>query len=114
MFDITGPKVLIPSILFAIMTPRFLFAFPPGASLTQQAAIHAIISVILYYLICKFIAKVTLTKADLIVPVVLSIMLTPGLLVTIPHVDGPTAIGVSTAAFAITFAALRGIFPEYY
>jgi len=114
MFDITGPKVLIPSLLFAVMNPRLFKGFPEKASLPVQAGVHALVFSIVYFLICKFVAKVTFTKTDLIVPAVLFVLLTPGVLLTLPPGGGSTALMVHTLVFAIAFAALRGIFPEYY
>jgi len=113
MFDITGPKVLIPSILFGVMNPRLLVAFPKDAKLPVQAVFHAFLFSIFYFLICKFIVKVTLTKADMIVPTVLFIILTPGVFFTVPP-GGASSVFSHTLVFAILFAFLRGIFPEYY
>jgi hypothetical protein len=123
MIDITGPKVLVPALLFAILSPRFLLAIPSGQGLLVQAAAHALVMAILYWIISKFVVKVSLTKADLIVPAMLFIMLTPGLLLTIPpgagglFISGETsavAVGAHTLVFAIMFAILRGQFPAYY
>jgi hypothetical protein len=123
MIDITGPKVLVPALLFAILSPRFLLAIPSGQGLLVQAAAHALVLAILYWVIAKFVVKVTLTKADLIVPAVLFMLLTPGLLLTIPPgtdgllMSGETstvAVGAHTLVFAIVFALMRGQFPAYY
>jgi hypothetical protein len=114
MFDVTGPKVLVPTILFAIMNPRLFMAFPKNATPIVQAGIHALLFSIIYFIICKFVIKVTITKMDLIVPTLLFIMLTPGIILSIPHGAGSIAVIVHAAVFAIVFAALRGIFPEYY
>jgi hypothetical protein len=114
MFDITGPKVLVPTILFAVMNPRLFGGLPAHAKLPVQAGFHALLFSILYFLICKFVIKVTITKMDMIVPTILFILLTPGVLLTIPPSGGQTAVLVHAAVFAILFALLRGIFPEYY
>jgi hypothetical protein len=123
MIDITGPKVLIPALLFAVLSPRFLLAIPSEQGLMVQAATHAIVLAILYWVIAKFVVKVSLTKADLIVPAVLFMLLTPGLLLTIPPgaggllMSGETsavAVGAHTLVFAIVFALMRGQFPAYY
>lgn len=123
MIDITGPKVLIPALLFAVLSPRFLLAIPSDQGLLVQAATHAIVLAILYWVIAKFVVKVSLTKADLIVPAVLFMLLTPGLLLTIPPgaggllMSGETsavAVGAHTLVFAIVFALMRGQFPAYY
>jgi hypothetical protein len=114
MFDVSGPKVLIPSILFGVMNPRLLVAFPRNAKLPVQAVFHAFLFSIFYFLICKFVAKVTVTKADMIVPTVLFILLTPDVLFSLPPHGGSTAVVTHTLIFAILFAFIRGIFPEYY
>ena len=124
MIDITGPKVLIPALLFAVLSPRMLLAIPASRGLFVQAVTHAFVLVILYWLIAKFVVKVTLTKADLFVPAMLFVLLTPGLVVTIPppqsaglFFSGQTstvAVGAHTLVFAILFALLRGVFPSYY
>jgi hypothetical protein len=123
MIDITGPKVLVPSILFALLSPGLLLALPQGASLLVQAAFHALVLVVVYWLVAKFALKVTLTLADLIVPAVLFVALTPGVLLTIPPKSAglfmsgqtsPMAVGAHTLVFSIVFAFLRGAFPRAY
>lgn len=123
MIDITGPKVLVPALLFAVLSPRMLLAVPASGSLFVQAATHAFVLMILYWIIAKYVVKVTLTKADLIVPALLFVLLTPGLVVTIPPSSGSllfsgqtstVAVGAHTLVFAIVFALLRSLFPSYY
>jgi hypothetical protein len=123
MIDITGPKVLAPALLFAVLSPGMLLALPSGASLLTQAITHAVVLAVLYYIIAKFAIKVNLTSADLVVPAVLFVMLTPGVLLTIPPGSGgvlmsgqggPLPVGVHTLVFAIVFATLRSTFPQYY
>lgn len=115
MIDITGPKVLVPAILFAVLSPGMLLALPPGAGLVVQAATHAVVLAILYWAIAKFVLKVSMTPADMVVPAVLFILLTPGLLVTLPPgAAKAVAVGVHTLVFAILFATLRTVFPQYY
>jgi hypothetical protein len=114
MFDITGPKVFVPALVFALLTPGLFISFPPGRSLLVQAGFHAIIFSILNFIIIKYVTKVTVTKADFIMPMILFVLLTPHLLFSIPHGDGIAPIAVHATLFAIMFAAIRGIFPEYY
>ena len=123
MFDITGPKVLVPAILFAVLSPRFILALPGGAGLLIQAVFHALVLSLLYWAIAKFVLKISLTKADLLVPAVLFVLLTPGLVLTIPPSNGglfvsgqtsPLAVGAHTLVFAMLFAFLRGMYPQYY
>jgi hypothetical protein len=114
MFDVTGPKVLIPSILFGLLNPGLLVAFPRDAKLPVQAVFHGLIFSIFYFLICKYVARVTLTKADMIVPTILFIVMTPEVFFSVPPHGGPTAVMTHALLFAIIFAFVRGIFPEYY
>jgi len=123
MFDVTGPKVLIPAILFAVLSPGMLLALPQGASLLVQAVVHALVLSLVYWAIATFVLKISLTMADLFVPAMLFVLLTPGLLLTIPPKNGgllisgqtsPMAVGAHTLVFALLFAFLRGQFPQYY
>ena len=115
MIDITGPKVLAPALLFAVLSPGLLLALPRGAGLIVQAAVHALVLAILYWAIAKYLLKVSLTTADLIVPALLFILLTPGVLLALPGGAGKgLQVGVHTLVFAILFATLRSFFPQYY
>ena len=123
MIDITGPKVLVPTILFALLSPGLLLGLPPGSGLLMQVLFHAMILSLLSWLIINFVFKFTLTPADLIVPALLFILLTPGVILTLPPIDGPVffsgktglvPVMVHTVIFSILFASLRGVFPQYY
>ena len=123
MFDITGPKVLAPALLFAILSPGMLLALPRGSGLLVQALVHAVVLSIVYWAIAKYALRVSLTAADLVVPAVLFILLTPGVLLTLPpgsagvfmsRQTSALAVGAHTLVFAIVFAMLRGTFPQYY
>ena len=123
MIDITGPKVLVPTILFALLSPGLLLGLPPGSGLLMQVLFHAMILSLLSWLIINFVFKFTLTPADLIVPALLFVLLTPGVILTLPadggsvFFSGQTGIVpilVHTVVFSILFASLRGVFPQYY
>ena len=123
MIDITGPKVLVPTVLFALLSPGLVLSLPPGADLLHQVLFHALVMAILSWVIIKFVFKFTLTVADLIVPAVLFVLLTPGVILTLPPSGGPVLFSgrtgivqvlVHTVVFTITFASLRGIFPQFY
>jgi hypothetical protein len=85
--------------------------------------VNALIFALLYFLITKYVLKRSLTRADIVVPIVLFIALTPGVLLTIPpgakglfmsgETSGP-AVAVHTLVFALVFSLLRGAFPQYY
>jgi Protein of unknown function (DUF3339) len=121
MIDITGPKVLVPTLLFALLSPGLLFNIPVGP--LKQVLFHSLIHTFIYWVIAKFIVKVNMTTADLIVPAILFVVLTPGVLLTIPPGSGgvfmsgqtnPMAVGVHSLLFAVIFATLRTTFSKYY
>ena len=123
MIDITAPKVLVPTILFALLSPRLVLSLPPNSGLLIQVMFHALVLSLLSWVIIKFVFKFTLTPADLIVPAILFILLTPGVLLTLPPSGGPVFLSgqtgivpvmVHAVVFSILFASLRGVFPQYY
>jgi len=106
MIDITSPKVLAPAALFAALQ-----VVPTRFGILPRALFVALALFILY----KYALKRTFTRADLAVPALLFMLLTPGLLVTLP--PGGTvmeATAVHTIVFAIVFAILRSVFAQYY
>jgi uncharacterized membrane protein YwzB len=123
MIDITGPKVLTPALLFAVLSPGLLLALPRGAGLLVQAVVHGAVLAILYWALAKYVLGLSLTTTDLVVPALLFVLLTPGVLLTLPPGSGGifrsgqtsgAAVGVHTLVFAIAFATLRSRFPQYY
>ena len=123
MIDITGPKVLTPALLFAVLSPGLLLALPRGAGLLVQAVVHGAVLAILYWALAKYVLGLSLTTTDFVVPALLFVLLTPGVLLTLPpgsagiFRSGQTsgaAVGVHTLVFAIAFATLRSRFPQYY
>lgn len=123
MIDITGPKVLVPTILFALLSPGLLLSLPPGSGLLTQVLFHALVLSLLSWAIINFVFKFTMTPADLIVPALLFVLLTPGVILTLPPNGGPVFFSgqtgivqvlVHAVVFSITFASLRGIFPQFY
>lgn len=122
MIDITGPKVLVPTILFAILSPGLLLSLPPGSGLLIQVLFHALVFALLNWAIINFVFKFTMTPADLIVPTLWFILLSPGILLTLPPVSsmffsgqtGLVPILVHTVVFAIMWASTRGFFPQFY
>jgi hypothetical protein len=123
--DITSPKVYTPALLFAILNSGLvMFMQKNGQNVLGGALlINAVIFALLYYVIMKFLLKRSLTRADILVPLVLYILLTPGVLLTIPpgsrglFMSGQTstpAVAVHTLVFAVVFALLRKQFSKYY
>jgi len=106
MIDITSPKVLAPAALFAALQ-----LLPTRLGLLPRALVVALALFIVY----KYALKRTFTRADLVVPALLFVLLTPGLLVTLP--PGGTvmeATAVHTIVFAVVFAVMRSVFAQYY
>jgi len=106
MIDVTSPKVLAPAALFAALQLA-----PSRFGLLPRALFLALALFAVY----TYVLKRTFTRADLVVPAVLFVLLTPGLLVTLP--PGGTvfeATGVHTLVFAVVFAFLRSVFAKYY
>jgi len=114
---------LVPTILFALLSPGLLLSLPPGSGLLIQVLFHALVLALFSWVIINFVFKFTLTPADLIVPALLFILLTPGVILTLPPIDGSVffsgktglvPVMVHTVIFSILFASLRGVFPQYY
>ena len=122
--DVTSPKVLTPAILFGVLSSGMVFFMQKNGNVFGSVLlINAAIFALLYFLISKFLLKRSLTKADVLVPLVLFIALQPGVLLTIPpgakglFRSGETsgaAVAVHTLVFALVFSLLRGAFPKYY
>jgi len=130
MLDISSPKVSTPAALFLALSPGVLLTvsglrnvkFMNGRTSRNAVLFHALVFVIAYKLIAKKMG-LSLTRTDLIVPAILFIALSPGMLLTLPPSSGGVfrsgqtslAAGVTHAiVFAIVFALLRKNFPSYY
>lgn len=127
--DITSNKVSIPAILFLALSPGLLLTtdgknvrFSNGKTSQSAIIFHALVFFLVYSLIAKAMG-IVLTKTDLLVTTLLFILLSPGLLLTIPSgsgglfKSGQTSIYASIThaiLFAVTFALLRRQFPSYY
>jgi hypothetical protein len=112
-------KLLIPAVLFLALSPGF---FTGMKTSVPDVFLNALILVALYWSIARVLG-LTLTKADLIVPAVLFVVLSPGLLVTLPPGPGgvfmsrdtsSSAIMLHTIVFTVLFATLRKVFPKVY
>lgn len=129
MIDITGPKVSIPTALFALLSPGLVLELPKktnylftGHTSRQSVLFHALVFLILYKLLARAMG-VALRPTDLVVPTILFMLLSPGMLLTLPPSSGGvfasgqtsvTAVLVHSLVFAIVFAFLRKTFPQYY
>lgn len=123
--DFQSPKLLVPTVLFALLSPGLLLSLPStrvasGQTSFLSVVIHSLVLVLLYWALLTFVFKVSFTKADLIVPALLFLLLSPGILVTIPPgsiMSGTTsvpAVAVHAIVFALVFGFLRSSFPQYY
>jgi len=134
MIDIVNAKVSVPTALFAALSPGVLLQIPDkipfknanafGTMKTSPWSVvtHAAVMITLYWVITK-LSGLTIKKADLIVPAILFIILSPGLLLTFPpgkkgmFLSGETSlysVGMHAVVFAVIFALLRTNFPQYY
>ena len=109
-------KLLIPAGLFFALSPGF---FTGMKTSVPDVTLNALILVALYWAIARVLG-LTLTKADLIVPAVLFVLLSPGILLTLPpgtfmsRETSTNAIVVHAIVFTVVFATLRKVFPKVY
>ena len=127
MIDVTGPKVLLPAALFVALSPGLLLQLPStklNSGLTSKTSVlfHSLVFLILYSIVARLL-KLVLTPTDLIVPTILFVLLSPGMLLTLPpgsngvFTSGQTSMGaimVHALVFAVGFALIRKLFPAYY
>ena len=126
MFDKASPKVLTPALLFAALSPGVILQLPDSTKLStgstsrQSVLFHALVFIIVYKIAAK-VMGLSIKQTDLLVPAVLFIILSPGMLLQLPDtttlMSGRTSIQsvlVHTIVFAIAFAFLRVSFPQFY
>ena len=127
--DITSQKVAIPAALFLSLSPGLLLT-TDGSKIsfmnrkTGQMAVffHALVFFLVYSLIAKTMG-IVLTKTDLLVTTALFILLSPGLLLTLPPKSGGVfgagqtsidSVLTHAVVYALVFAILRRQFPQFY
>ena len=130
MADLASPKLLVPAVLFTVLSPGVLLQLPtkiPGRNAnalrtfqTDRLSIlfHALVFVVVYKLVSMAFGLV-LTQADLVVPMVLFALLSPGMLLSLPPGGAPgstsmTKVLVHAIVFSVIFALLRYKFPQFY
>jgi len=124
MSGVTSSKVAIPAALFAALSPGMLLQLPKltlmsGQTSRQSVFIHAAVFALVYKLIAKAMG-IVLAPNDIIIPVALFIILSPGMLLQLPKatfMSGKTdmmSVLIHTVVFALVFAFLRKTFPQYY
>ncbi len=123
--DITSPKVFTPALLFAVLSSGMVFFMQKNGAnqFGSVLLVNALIFALIYYAVMKFLLRKELTRADILVPLLLFVVLTPGVLLTIPpgskglFMSGQTstpAVAVHTLVYAVLFAFLRSQFPKAY
>lgn len=131
MLDITSSKVAIPSALFLILSPGVFLqlpdkipecdknAFMSGKTSKSSVVVHAVVFALLYHLIANKMGLV-LVPNDIIIPTILFMLLSPGMILSLPSKNissgqtNLTSAFIHTLVFAFVFAFLRKSFPQYY
>ena len=106
-------SLAIPTLLFVLLSPGLILQLPSTKLQTfqtsnQSVAIHALVFMAAYWAIAKSLG-IVLTKADLVVPTVLFLLVSPHGFTT-----SLNAIVVRALVFAVIFALLRKLFPQFY
>jgi hypothetical protein len=97
--DLAAPKVAVPATLFMISQVS-----------ESTHGLSFLLVPLLSWIIIKYVLKNNVTKADIIVPGILTILLE---LVHLP-LEAPTAIVCKGLVFLVVFSYLRILFPAYY
>jgi hypothetical protein len=127
--DVTSPKVALPATLFLALSPGVLLT-TTGKNVkfmnrqTSQMAVlfHALVFLLIFSLVARGM-KLVLTQTDLLVTTALFVILSPGILLTLPpgssgvFTSGQTSLAAAVThslVFALVFALLRKQFPQFY
>lgn len=127
--DVTSPKVGLPALLFLALSPGVLVT-TTGKDLsimnrkTSQMAVlfHALVFFLVFSLAARAM-NLVLTQTDLLVTTALFVILSPGMLLTLPpgssgvFRSGQTSVAAAAThalVFALVFALLRKQFPQFY
>jgi len=127
--DLTSPKVALPAALFLALSPGVLLT-TTGKNVkfmnrqTSQMAVlfHALVFFLVFSLVARAM-NLVLTQTDLIVTTSLFMILSPGILLTLPpgssgvFTSGQTSLAAAVThslVFALVFALLRKQFPQFY
>ena len=127
--DISSQKVAIPAALFLTLSPGILLrtngtklSFRDELTGRNTVLFHGLVYFMIYSIIAKAMGLV-LTRQDLIVTTCLFLLLSPGMLLTLPPgskgvlMSGQTSISAAVThavVFAVIFAILRKRFPQFY
>ena len=124
--NVTSPKVAVPAALFLALSAGMLLktsgtkiSFKNVSTDRMSVFFHALVFLIVYSLVARAMG-VVLTRNDLLVATTLFMVLSPGMLLTIPpgkFMSGKTsrpAILTHAVVYAVVFALLRKQFPQFY
>ena len=124
--NVTSPEVAVPAALFLALSPGMLLktsgtkiSFKNVSTDPMSVFFHALVFLIVYSLVARAMG-VVLTRNDLLVATTLFMVLSPGMLLTIPpgkFMSGKTsrpAILTHAVVYAVVFALLRKQFPQFY
>jgi hypothetical protein len=124
--NVASPKVAVPAALFLALSPGMLLktsgtkiSFKNVSTDRMSVFFHALVFLIVYSLVARAMG-VVLTRNDLLVATTLFMVLSPGMLLTIPpgkFMSGKTsrpAILTHAVVYAVVFALLRKQFPQFY
>ena len=100
MIDISSPKIVIPTILFLALSNK------------NTIVRNSLVFLILFKIIAHLMGLL-LTRADLLTTTGLFILLTPGILGTVP-VPRDVTVLLHAMVFGLIYAFVRKIFPSYY
>lgn len=107
-------KLVIPAALFALLSPGVLLGVQGNLRTT---VIHACVLVVLYRLIALEY-PLELSPNDMLIPASLFIILSPGILLTLPKgmngVMNYNAVSVHTLVFLMVYSFIRFNFPGLF
>jgi hypothetical protein len=127
---LTSQKVMIPVVLFFVLSPGLLLTLPPGSKgvltsgQTSKMSVfsHTLVFLLAYGLVAKAMG-IILTRTDIVVTTLLFLVLSPGFLLTLPPGSGGVfgsgqmslmAVLAHAVVFAVIFAFLRIKFARLY
>lgn len=119
MLDVKTPKVCIPAALFALISPGTILTLPSkDQDIRKIVLVHGLVFMLVYRIVAKLL-NVILEPMDLVVPTVLFLLLSPGILLTLPPTKNGSftsleAVLTHSLVFAMLFALLRKLFPQFY
>lgn len=119
MLDVKTPKVCIPAALFALLSPGMVLTLPSeDESHRKIVFVHGLVFMLVYRVVAHLM-NLVLEPADLLVPTILFVLLSPGMLLTLPPTQDGSLTSMESVlthsiVFAVVFALLRKLFPQFY